>query len=143
MVKRDVPKRVTLPNSLTFLARYKRKTRVHLPANIHLARPYKERTAPKGKRRRLRAAPAPAGQGTEGQETEGIFCFAKKKAKSKVARNIGKMALEQLPGVVEKLSGKVKNKRLKKILGSENVKNLVNYSTAHGLKKLLTKNLLQ
>ena len=141
MVKRDVPKRVTLPNSLTFLARYKRKTRVHLPANIHLARPYKERTAPKRKRRRLRAAPAPAAQ--QGQETEGIFCFAKKKAKSKVARNIGKMALEQLPGVVEKLSGKVKNKRLKKIIGSENVKNLVNYSTAYGLKKLLTKNLLQ
>ena len=53
------------------------------------------------------------------------------------------MALEQLPGVVEKLSGKVKNKRLKKILGSENVKNLVNYGTAYGLKKLLTKNLLQ
>ena len=141
MVKRDVPKRVTLPNSLTFLARYKRTARVHLPANIHLARSYKERTAPKGKRRRLRAAPAPAAQ--QGQGTEGIFCFAKKIAKSKVAHNIGKMALEQLPGVVEKLSGKVKNKRLKKILGSENVKNLVNYGTAYGLKKLLTKNLLQ
>ena len=131
MVKRDVPKRVTLPNSLTFLARYKRTARVHLPANIHL----------KGKRRRLRAAPAPAAQ--QGQGTEGIFCFAKKIAKSKVAHNIGKMALEQLPGVVEKLSGKVKNKRLKKILGSENVKNLVNYGTAYSLKKLLTKNLLQ
>ena len=31
------------------------------------------------------------------------------------------MAHEQLPGAVEKLSGKVKNKRLKKILGSKNV----------------------
>ena len=36
------------------------------------------------------------------------------------------MALEHLPGAVEKLSGKLKNKRLKKILGSENLKNLVN-----------------
>ena len=33
------------------------------------------------------------------------------------------MALEQLPGAIEKLSGKVK-KRLKKILGSENVKKI-------------------
>ena len=46
------------------------------------------------------------------------------------------MVLEQLPGMVEKLSGKVKNKRLKKIHVSENVKNLVNYSAAYGIKKL-------
>ena len=46
------------------------------------------------------------------------------------------MALEQLPGVIEKLSGKIKNKRLKKILGSENMKNLVNYGAASGIKKL-------
>ena len=46
------------------------------------------------------------------------------------------MALEQLPGVVEKVSGKVKNKILKKIFGSENVKDLVNYSAAYGIKKL-------
>ena len=41
MVQGDVPKRVTLPNGRTFFARYKRTTRAHLPANIHLARPYK------------------------------------------------------------------------------------------------------
>ena len=135
MVKRDVPKRVTLPNSRTFLARYKRTTRAHLPANIHLARPYKQRAAPKGKGRCPRAAAASAAQ--QGQGTGDIFCFAKKKkAKSKVARNISKMALEQLPGAVGKLSGKVKNKRLKKIPSSENVKNLVNYGAAYGLKKL-------
>ena len=50
MVKRDVPKRVTLPKGRTFLARYKRTTRAHLTANIHLARSYKERAAPKGKK---------------------------------------------------------------------------------------------
>ena len=53
MVKRDVPKKVILPNGRNFLARYKRTTRAHLPANIHLARPYKQCAAPKGKRRRL------------------------------------------------------------------------------------------
>ena len=31
------------------------------------------------------------------------------------------MALEQLPGTIKKLSGKVKKKKLKKILDSENV----------------------
>ena len=41
MVKRDVPKRITLPNGRTVFACYKRTTRGHLPANIHLARPYK------------------------------------------------------------------------------------------------------
>ena len=46
------------------------------------------------------------------------------------------MALEQLPGAVEKLSGKVKNKILKKILGFENAKNLVNYGAEYGIKKL-------
>ena len=49
------------------------------------------------------------------------------------------MALEQLPGAVEKLSGKIKSKRLKKILGSENVKNLVNYGAASGIKKTTVK----
>ena len=62
MVKRDVPKRVTLPNGRTFLARYKRTTRAHLTANIHLARSYKERAAPKGKKRCSRATAAPAAQ---------------------------------------------------------------------------------
>ena len=134
MVKSDVPKRVTLPNSRAFFARYKRTTRAHLPANIHLARPYKQRAVPKGKRKRPRAAAAPVAQ--KGQGIGDIFCFAKKIAKSKVVRNIGKMALEQLPGAVEKLFEKVKNKRLKKILRSENVKNLVNYGAAYGIKKL-------
>ena len=83
MVKRDVPpKRVTLPNSRTFLARYKQTTRAHLTANIHLARPYKQRAAPKGKRRRSRAAAAPAAQ--QWQRSGDIFCFAKKIAKAKL-----------------------------------------------------------
>ena len=76
MVKRDVPKKVILPNGRNFLARYKRTTRAHLPANIHLARLYKQCAAPKGKRRRLWAAAPPAAQ--QGQGIGDIFCFAKK-----------------------------------------------------------------
>ena len=75
MVKRDVPKRVTLPNGRTFLARYKQTTRAHLPANIYLARPYKQRAVRKGKRRHSQAAATPAAQ--QGQGFGYIFCFAK------------------------------------------------------------------
>ena len=110
MVKRDVPKcaKNVLPNGRTLLSHSKRTTRAHLLSNIHLARPYKQLEALKGKRRRPQATAAPATQ--QGQGVGDIFCFAKKIAKSKVASNIGKMALEQLPGAIEKLSGKVKKK---------------------------------
>ena len=54
MIKRATPKRVTLPNGRTFLARYRRATRNDLPANVTFPRVYKERAAPKGKRRRRR-----------------------------------------------------------------------------------------
>ena len=52
MIKRRTPKRVTLPDGRTFLARYKRATRNDLLRNINLIRPYKQRAAPKGRRRR-------------------------------------------------------------------------------------------
>ena len=51
MVKRQNPKRVTLPNGRTFLARYRRATRGELLANVRLERPYKQRAAPRGRRR--------------------------------------------------------------------------------------------
>ena len=54
MVKRQNPKRVTLPNSRTFYARYRRATRAELPANVDLNRPYRWRVAPRGQRRRVR-----------------------------------------------------------------------------------------
>ena len=49
MVKRQTPKKVTLPNSKTFYARYKQTTHADLPANICLEQPYKQRAAPKGR----------------------------------------------------------------------------------------------
>ena len=51
MVKRQNPKRVTLPNGRTFYARYRHATRAELPANVRLNRPYRWRVAPKGRRR--------------------------------------------------------------------------------------------
>ena len=48
MVKRQNPKRVTLPNGRIFLARYRRATRAELPANVRLNRPYRWRAASRG-----------------------------------------------------------------------------------------------
>ena len=54
MRESDVPKRVTLPNGRTFIARYKRLSRSQLPANTILRRTYRQRAAPRGRRRRRR-----------------------------------------------------------------------------------------
>ena len=52
MVKLNAPKRVTLPNDRTFVARYKRIRRVELPPNIVMRRTYTQRAASRGRRRR-------------------------------------------------------------------------------------------
>ena len=54
MEKLNVPKRVTLPNGRTFVARYKRISRDDLPLNIMIRRTYRQRAAPRGRRRRPR-----------------------------------------------------------------------------------------
>ena len=51
MRKLATPKRVTLPNGRTFLARYKRVLRSELSANVTMARRYRRRVAA-GRRRR-------------------------------------------------------------------------------------------
>ena len=54
MVKLNIPKRVTLPNGRTYIARYKRIKRSELPPNIVMRRTYTQRAAPRGRRRRRR-----------------------------------------------------------------------------------------
>ena len=54
MIKRENPKRVVLPNGRIFYAKYKRVDKDALPPNIRIMRRYKQRAAPKGKRRRRR-----------------------------------------------------------------------------------------
>ena len=66
MVKLNVPKRVTLPNDRTFVARYKRIKRSELPTNIVMRKTYTQRAAPRGRRRR------------RAQQGQGIFDFVKK-----------------------------------------------------------------
>ena len=70
MVKLNVPKKVTLPNGRTFVARYKRIRRGELPPNIVIRRTYKQRAPPRGRIHR------------QAQQGQGTFDFVKK-----VARN--------------------------------------------------------
>ena len=131
MVKRQNPKRVTLPNGRTFLARYRRATRTELPANVRLERPYRQRAAPRGRRRRVR-------QGGRGFKSafKKAFNFVKKISKNKAVRNIGRAIISEAPGALEGLSKKVKNKKLKAILNSDTAKTGVDLATGYALDKL-------
>ena len=110
LVKWDTPKLVRLSNGRTFYTQYKRTRRENLPANVRLERVFRQRAAPRGRRRRQPRQAAAENQ--QGQGIGSFFRVAKKIAKSKIARNIGKKTLEYLPDVYEHLSGKIRNKKL-------------------------------
>ena len=149
MIKRVQPKRVTLPNGRTFLARYRRATRDDLPANISLPRIYKERAAPKGRRRKRRVISYRERQRqalrrrARAQRGRGIGSFFKKAYKlgkralnSRLGKRIARAAISEVPDVLENLGGKVKNKRLKKILTIDLAKTGADYATGLALEKL-------
>ena len=83
MVKKDTPKLVRLPNGRTFYARYKRTKHTNLPANVRLERVYRQRAAPRGRRRQQPRQAAAANQQGQGLAVS----VAKKIAKNKIARN--------------------------------------------------------
>ena len=106
MIKLATPKRVTLPNGRTFVARYKRIKRSELPPNIVMRRTHRDRAAVG--RRRVRR-----------QQGQGIFDFVRKVAKNPLVKTIAKKGLEYAPGIYHNLSKRVKNKTLKRILNSD------------------------
>ena len=133
MIKRENPKRVELPNGRVFYAKYKRVDRKALPPNIRIMRRYKQRTAPKGKRRRRRAE----------QRGRGFKSFLKKAAnfgkkafKNKTVRGITRQLIENAPDALDMLSTKVKNKKLKKLLNSDITKTGVDLAAGFALDKL-------
>ena len=149
MIKRERPKRVTLPDGRTFLARYRRATRDDLPPNISFPRIYKERAAPKGKRRKRRVISYRERQRealrrrVREQRGRGLGSFFKKAYKlgkravnSRLGRRITKAAISEIPDLLENLGGKVKNKKLKKILTSDLAKTGADYATGLALEKL-------
>ena len=126
MMKRETPKSLTLPNGRTFIARYERVTRNHLPANIHLRRPYKQIAAPRGRRGRQIAVQQGRGLGSN------ILKFAKKVAKTPIVQELGKMTLNELPNLYNKGTNKIKNKKFKKLLQSDLANMLVDIGTEYG-----------
>ena len=132
MVKRQIPKKVTLPNGRMFYAKYKRTTRAELPANVHLQRPYKQRAAPRGRRRRR------GGQRGRGFKSaiKKAFNFAKKAAKNKSVRNIGRALLNEVPTALDGLTKKVKNKKLRSIPENDITKTGIDLATGYALDKL-------
>ena len=105
MVKLATPKRVTLPNGRTFVARYKRIKRSELCPNIVMRRTYRDRAA--------------VGRRVRCQQGQGIFDFVRKVAKNPLVKTIAKKGLEYAPGIYHNLSKRVKNKTLKRILNSD------------------------
>ena len=129
MIKRAVPKRVKLPNGRTFLARYKRATRNDLPANVNLIRLYKQKAAPKGKRRKQK------GRGFKDVFGK-VVKLAKKVGKNKTFRKIARTTLEEAPGIVQNLSKKIKNKRLKSLLDNDYTKTGLDLAAGYAIDKL-------
>ena len=108
MQKLDVPKRVTLPNGRTFFARYERIKPQDLPAHIRMKRTYKQRAAPRNRRRRRR-----------GQQGQGIVSTAKKNLQNPAVRAIAKKGLEYAPGLYQNVTKRIKNKKIQKVLNSD------------------------
>ena len=133
MIKRRTPKRVTLPDSRAFLARYKRATRNDLPRNINLIRPYKRRAAPKARRRKRRINQRGRGFGSTLKKAVNV---GKKAFNSRLGKKIAKMVISKVPDALETVGGKVKNKRLKKIKTSDLAKTGADYATVLALEKL-------
>ena len=113
MRKLNTPKRVTLPNGRTFLARYKRIPRSELPPHITIRQRYRQRAAPRGKRRR-------------GQRGRGIFDFVKKVKKNPTVRALGRQAAKHLPTIYNTATSKTKNDKVRRALQSDTANNLVN-----------------
>ena len=148
MIKRARAKRVTLPNGRTFVARYRRATRDDLFSNVNLPRIYKERAAPKGKRRKRKREVIPYRERQKAvlrrlQRGRGLGSIFKKAYKlgkrainSKLGRQIARAAVSEIPDVLENLGGRVKNQKLKKILTSDLAKTGADYATSLALEKL-------
>ena len=93
MRKLAVPKRVTLPNGRTFVVRYERIKWSELPAEIRMRRTYRQRAAPRNRRRRQ-----PRQQG------QGIVSVAKKVLTNPAFRAVAKKSLEYAPGLYRNIT---------------------------------------
>ena len=116
MVKINTPKRVTLPNGRTFVARYKRIHMGELLPNIVMRRTCTQGAQPRGRRKRAR------------QQEQGIFDFVKKVASNPLVKSIARQGLKYAPAAYTNLTKRVKNKTSKRILNSDMAHSMLNRS---------------
>ena len=138
-VKRNTPKKVTLPNGRTFFAKYKRVTRQYLPSGRTIGRTYRGQPA-KGRRRpaagvvrpTAHAKPA-AAVGGRRQGGKGLTDVLKSVAKNPFAQEIAKKlatkGVNAIPSLYKKATNKIKNKHLKKLPESEIAADILNEGT--------------
>ena len=120
MKKLDRPKKVTISNGRTFVARFKRAKRSELSDNILMRRTYRNNFA-KGARKKRTGG----GRGRKKQTGKGIFSSLKKLARNPILRDIARTGAKYLPGLYQGGVNKIKNKNIKKILGSDLASGLV------------------
>ena len=106
MRKLAVLKRVTLPNGRSFVARYERIKRSDLPPNIPMRRTYRQRAAPRNRRRRV-------------VRGRGIVSAVKKIITNPTVRALAKKGFEYAPGIYHNITKRIKNKKAQKILNSD------------------------
>ena len=121
MKKLDTPKRVTLSDGRTFVARFRRAKRSELPDNISMKRTYRNNFAKGARKKRTGGR-----RGRKKQSGKGIFSILKKVAKNPILRDIARTGAKYLPGLYQGGVNKIKNKNLKKVLQSDLASGLVN-----------------
>ena len=94
MKKLDTPKKVTLSNGRTFIARFKRAKRSKLPDNILMKRTYKNNFAKGARKKRTGRR-----RGRKKQSGKGIFSILKKAVKNPILRDIARTGAKYLPGL--------------------------------------------
>ena len=108
MRKLAVPKRVDLPNGRSFCARYERIKRENLPPGIQMERTYRQRAAPRNKRR---AQPR--------QQGRGFKDAMKKLMKHPIIKKIARKGLNYAPKAYDNIVKRVKNKKIARVLNSD------------------------
>ena len=120
MKRLETPKRVTLGDGRTFVARFKRAKRSELPNNIVMERTYKNNFA-KGSRRKKTGGR----RGRKKQTGKGFFSVLRKVVKNPIFKDIVKTGAKYIPGLYQGGVKKIKNKKLKRVLQSDIATGLV------------------
>ena len=149
MVKRDTPKRVTLPNGRTFLAKYKRVTRQYLPGGTTIARTYRGQPVqgrrPTGGRPPARATPAAAVTAPPAVRLPGVARAVARAGNRRVARGAAWRRGIRLRGRgLNDVAKSVANNPFAQDIGKKLIKKGINsipYLYNRATKKIKNKNL--